>query len=516
MKKTRIISLLLIVCLLLACAACGGGKTETESSKAETGESTTQAPDETDTEASTEEVTEAATEAPAETTDTDDETDPAAISEAAMENFLKKLDTCNYVVSGGDGPTTNVVSSEQAYIVYGDEEEYAETFVFMSLNGETFQAVIEGLGDVEDVEFISTDSVIDCMGEILPNNWMEISGGNMWELFYNDTEKPLEFTSTNEYVKRTLGALGGFGQFSLDRMQEVHMILDAKDPQSVHFTAVVEDAPPVIYDDLDLMLEFGKADDNSKVKQWLEAPVYPDARTAWTRDDIDTLDVVYMRNYGEQILPFPAASSYAMVFDKDAYRDFTGFLLTDAHFTEKDVEDYKEQLLDFGYTEETGTLIDGSTATVYRKLLREEYRAYAQLYLEYDNGLAVLGTLYHDLPEYEGLEAVSAAVQEYGFAALPDTDILTGWTTRDAAAAITESWAYYFDYDFNITLTLDYTDRDSAKAYLEDYKNKLIENGFVDRFNPGEDNGSCATADDLIKFRYTWGYNLQRRDQILL
>ena len=118
-----------------------------------------------------------------------------------------------------------------------------------------------------------------------------------------------------------------------------------------------------------MTLEFGTAKDNSSIKQWMDAPVYPDPRRDWTEEDVYVLDQTFNRGYGKDVLPFPAVSSYAMSFDKNAYNDFTGILLMDPHWTEKDVEDYKELLKNSGYSEETGTIIDGSTATVYRRLL---------------------------------------------------------------------------------------------------------------------------------------------------
>ena len=472
MKTVRIISLILAAALLSALCACGG--------EAKNGGSGLLGANKAGENAS-----------------------PADISAAAMDNFVARLEAGNYRVAGDQGPVTYAVSPEQVYVVYG-EKKSAETFAFMTLKGETFETVIEGgrEGKIGEVVFVSTDSAIDVAGEILPNSWIGLTGGNMWEFFYNDPEAPLEFTSNDMNVKTTLAALGGYGEFTLNRMEEVHMILDAEDPAAVRFTAVVPDAGSVKYADLDLTLTFGAAESDKRIEQWLKKPVYPAPRTAWTREDIDGLDQVFFRGYGEKALPFPSVSSYAMAFDKNAYSQFTGFLLMDPHWTEKDVEEYTALLKSSGYKEETGTRLDGSTGTVYRLLLREEYKAYAQLEVGFDKGLELVGRLYHERPEYDGREAISGVLEQKGFAALPETDVFTGWTAYDTTGGQSESWAYYFDYNFYMTFRLGYEDRAAARAYLEDYGAKLAQKGFLERFTPGEDDGRYTSANEFVVFDY--------------
>lgn len=463
MKKTKIIALILAACLVLSCCSCGGanlgGKKDGSGSS------------------------------------------PADISAAAMENFVKKLEADNYVISGESGPVTNVVSPEVVYIEYGKGKS-SSTFVFMTLNGETFKAEIEGKDKIEEVAFVSNDNAADYLSEILPNNWMALSGGNMWELFYNDTAKPLEFTSNDDDVKRTLAGLGGYGEFTLSRMEEVHMVLDAEDPKTVSFTAVVTDAPPVVYEDLALTLKFGSAKEDNRISKWLKNPVYPEKKTEWTQDDIYTLDNVFNRGYGETAFPFPGTSSYALILDPKAYSEFTGIRMLDGHWTEEDLENYGKLLKDSGFQETTGERLDGSTGTVYRRLLREEYDSYSQLELYYDNGAEIIGRRYNDCPEYNGIEAISDAVQEYGFAALPDTDVFTGWTAQDTGKRRSEDWIYYFDYNFYMSFSLTYSDKDSAKEYLENYADSLLDKGFISRFVAGEENGKYTSANEYVVFQY--------------
>ncbi|MBQ1342410.1 MAG: hypothetical protein IIY33_08010 [Erysipelotrichaceae bacterium] len=464
MKQKKIILLAIIFCMLFGCFACtdkGGAEPEPELT-------------------------------------------PAELSEKAMENFVRKLEAGNYEIIGSSKAETHAVSPEQVYIKYNMGEGTHLYYVFMTLKGETFTSMIYDDEKITDVEFLSTDNAIDYLGEMLPNNWISLTQGNMWEIFYNDVNKPLEFTSNDANVKKTMAALGGYGEFALARMQEVHMILDAKDPTSVHFTAEIPDNPVtrMEFDDLDLTLNFGTAKSDSRVDEWMKSPIYPPVRTSWTRDDIAMIENVFLRDYGEEALPFPKTSSYAMIFDDKAYGEMRGIRLIDPHWTEKDIEDYKELLRSKGFTEEDGTLADGTPAKVWRHLLREEHHAYSQLYLNYDNGLELEGTLYHKNPQYEGLAAISEVVRKNGFAALPETDVFAEWKAADTAASQTEGWAYFFDYNFYMMFDLKFSDLEAAKAYLANYRNILLSQGFVLKYTPGEGNDGCATTNDVISFTY--------------
>ncbi|MBQ1506177.1 MAG: hypothetical protein IIZ48_05345, partial [Erysipelotrichales bacterium] len=82
MKITRILSLFLIACVVLAACACSGKKEEEKPD-----------PDRT----------------------------PAEISEAAMNNFVKKLQDANYTVTGAAKSVTNVASADQVYFEYKND-----------------------------------------------------------------------------------------------------------------------------------------------------------------------------------------------------------------------------------------------------------------------------------------------------------------------------------------------------------------------------------------------------------
>ena len=474
--NVRILSLLLAVFLLLGCCACGAREGEDR----ETDPASGQAPD-----------------VPADLT-------PAELSELAMANFVRKLQAGNYVVRGTDGPVTRAVSPEQVCFEY-PHDGYPTYYAYMTLNGETFATVIED-NEMGDVEFVSTAPAIDALEELLPNNWIALTAGNLFEFFYNDVEKPLEFVSNDENVKYTLCCLGGYSRYVLEIMEEVRMTLDAADPTSVHFHAEVPDEKGSMYhyDDLDLTLRFGEAAGNAHVEAWLSDPSYPMVRTAWTKADVAALDNVFMREYGAGAVPFPSFASYALFFDPKAYDAFSGFRILDAHAGEKDVEDYRKLLLDNGYSEVAERQSDGSTVTVYRKLLREQYHAYAELYPHYDNGFVLVGLPYYEDPSYEGLPAISEVLREHGFASLDDTGLFSGWTAVEESASRSESFSYFFDYDLYMPFLLSFEDAAAARAYWDDYGNRLLAAGFVESFVAGDNRAQFNTPNSSKLFRFTF------------
>ena len=473
MKK--FFALLLAVCLVLALCACGAPSGGNNSSNSNGSGNSNEA---------------------------DKELTPAEMSDKAMENFVKKLQAGNYTATGPTDISTNAVSPETVYFQY-PHEGYPTTYAYMTLNGETFAMHVEN-NEIEQVEYISRVNAIDAVAGLVPNNWITVTGGNMFELFYNDPEKPLEFTSNDQNVKYTVCCLAGYGEFVLGIMEEVRMIMDAVDPSSVRFTAVVPDQGMIKYDDIDVTLKFGEAAAEPHIENWYKSPVYPPVRTDWTKLDLATLGNVFMRDYGREAVPFPPFASYTLSFDPSAYEAFNGIRITDDHATEKDVEDYKALLLKNGFTAVEEKQDDGSNVTVYRKLLREYYHASAELYPRYDNGFELIGMPYYEDPSYEGLEAISALVQEHGFAPLPDTDLFSGWSTTDEWASRTEGFAYFYEYDMYAPFLLSFTDAAAAESYWKEYGKKLEEYGFAESFVAGENRSEYKTPDGDKLLRVTF------------
>ena len=472
MKIKKILAMLLVLCLVFAFTACGGtdnGSGENNNENPNNGEQTEPSEPE--------------------------ELDAAVV----MENFVKKLQAGNYVVDVKDYVKTTAYSPEMVYFTSNSSINHA----FVTANGETFEGYLEQDG-LYDVGFVSLQNAIDSLSFLLPNYWVTVSHGNMWDLFYNNVDNPLEFTSYDDIVKTTLLGLRGYGEKALEFMEEVHMLMDAEDPTTVHFTAHIGETGSLIhYDDLDITLQFGVATSDPRIEAWLENPVYPPTRTAWTKSDIGTLDLVFMRDYGEVAVPFPEFASYAMNFDDNAYVERTEILLSDAHATEQDVKDYITVLLNNGYEAVDGT-VDGENVTLYHKLLREEKNAYAELYPSYDNGFVLHGGLYFPKVEYNGLDELNKALVENGFAELDETDNLTGWVGEETSDRRTESWAYFFNYDFYVQMRLNYEDREAAEAYFEEYGNKLLEQGLAVAYEPGYDRGTYTSSNEFKSFTYVF------------
>ena len=463
MKRTRFLQLLLIICLLFLGFGCSQGGNKP-----------------------------------------DPELTPAERAEAAMDNFIRKLQAGNYQITGGQSAAINVVSPELVMFQYPHGLD-PFSYVFMSLKGETFATVLyDSDRHIDDVEFVSTDDAIKVNGTLLPNGWIDLCGGEMFSRFYNNVDNPLEFTSYDEEIKLSLLSMAGYSERAMRVMEEAHVLLDNDDPSVVRLTAVVHDdeVARIKYKDIDLTLTFGAGKSDSRIDSWLKDPVYPAIRTGWTRDDLETHDLTFFRNYGQKAVPFPQTSSHAMILDPDAYKLYTGFRLLDHNLSEKDVEDYKLLLLSEGFEEGQGSSFAGQNVTVYRRVLREERNAWVQLYPAYDDGFVLEGKLDYRCPEFEGLEAISAEVQKHGFAPLEQTDVFGDWKAIDVAGPQTEGWVYYFDFDFYGGIQLTFEDRQAARAYLSKYADSLLKQGFIESFIPGEDNRCVTSANSFTSFSY--------------
>ena len=418
--------------------------------------------------------------------------------ERAMDNFVRKLDEGNYLIANEGKLSINAYSPEQVTFIY---DMQGVTYAFMTKDNETFNGYIQD--DVmDDVSFYGPGTALENLSDILPNGWYEMSGGNMWELFYNNVDDPLEFTSYEDEVKLTLLHLAGYADMALSAMEEVHVRLDKEDPDNVQFTAKIGDVAMIHYDDLDLTLQFGKGTSDANVEKWLKNPVYPPTRSGWTKEDLAQMDLVFMKGYAADTIPFPTFASYALIFDENAYRENTEILLKDAHGTEADLEGYIEQLKGFGYEPAEVQTEDGTSVTVYRKLLREKYHAYAQVYPYFDNGFTLEGGMYYDNPSYEGLDSINKVLVEKGFAEMDETDLINNWKAVDSAGSRSEGWAYFFDYDLYMPIIQEYSDRDAVEAYLQNYGSKLKAIGYRDQYTQNGD--SFETEDSKKMFRYTF------------
>ena len=133
-------------------------------------------------------------------------------SERAMDNFLSKLEAGDYVIDCEDNLIRATVFSDD--LVYynlniRDGENTYDGFALMTVNGtETFMGYL-GEESVEHISFTGEGKAFDLAKELelpslkskLPNHWIDAAEGNIWNLFYNDPENALRFSSNGDELK---------------------------------------------------------------------------------------------------------------------------------------------------------------------------------------------------------------------------------------------------------------------------------------------------------------------------
>lgn len=405
-------------------------------------------------------------------------------SDKAMENFAAKLEAGNYVMETAS--FKGVVSSpDHVYFTFPDGTGYG----VVTLNGESFYGVL--LEDsFQDTQYVSNKPAIDIAAEKLPNTWLDIAEGNLFNVFYGHADTPLEYITDDDNIKSSLSSIVNYGYAALALMHEVTMKFDAEDPTTVKITAVVDDNPGarIFYDDIDLTITFGTATEDERIVSWTKNPVYPDGKTAWEMEDLFYFNSVFLPGYGEQSVPFPTFASYALKIDDDVFNDYEKLLITDSQATEKDVEDYKQTLLNNGFETVEMTDASGRPVTKYRKLLREKYKCYALLYPYFADGFVLEGERYYDEATIYTLDEINSVIQDFGFAAIPENEHLTNWQALDTKGDRSESWLGFFDYELALVITVNYDSEEELAKFIEDYGKLLVEKGYHPEYNnAGED-----------------------------
>ncbi len=426
-------------------------------------------------------------------------------SEKAMENFLAKVDACNYTVDAKDHLKISVFSKDQVNFEYADD--MYNDFTVMSVDNETFQAFLTEDG-LEDVSFIDEGHAVDAAKSRLLNYWMDesVSEGNIWNLFYNDQDEPLKFVSYEDVVKQTVMSFMGYGDNVLRLMHEVYMILDAEDPALVHLQAEVDDdvVARIFPDDIDVTVTFGDAESNSLAEKWMSNPVYPEGRTEWTEGDIFILNSVFLPGYGKDALPFPSFASYAFKIDEENFVFNDEVSIRDSRASEKDMQEYIAELLKNNFTEVKDKDADGVEKTYYRRLLRDEYDCYTSVNLEYDNGVNMVANKYYEFPVYENQDEINKVIQAHGYLPLPASANIKSLYARDSANQLTESWLYFFNYDLLLYADVDYENYEELLDYLNEYGDALVNAGFhpVYTDETEQEIDRYESEDEFCSFRY--------------
>ncbi|MBQ6333875.1 MAG: hypothetical protein IJI46_02240 [Erysipelotrichaceae bacterium] len=403
----------------------------------------------------------------------------AEISEKAMENFVAKLEEGNYTIDAPEYKKTSVYSKDLVSFDY--VEDVYDDYVIMSLDDESFQAYLKEDGSLDEVEFLGEGKAIDAAGSKLPSYLLQISNGNMFELFYNDTNEPLTFFSHEDLVKDTLRSFVGYNENAINLMEDVYLIMDKMDPGVVHLKAVVNDdqVARVFYDDIDVTISFGKAESNEAAEAWLKAPVYPEGKKEWDYADEFVLNSVFLTGYGLEAVPFPSFASYAMKMDQENFLMDDEVCIRDSKASQQDMKDYIATLLAEGFEKATEIDDEGNDKIVYRKLLREEYDCYSSINVEYNDGVDITARKYYDCPTYDDLDGINAVLKKVGYPVLDDSLEYESITAKDKASQSAESWLYFYKYDAVLETAIKVKDRQAAENYMAAYVDKLVNNGYA-------------------------------------
>lgn len=444
--------------------------------------------------------------APAQTAEagkTEVQASSADISEKAMNNFLNKVDQGNYTINDGKFLKTSVYSNDQVYFEF--TEDMYEDFAVVSVNNETFQGFIEN-GGLNDISYIGEGCAVDAAKPRLLNNWMDesVSQGNIYNLFYNSPEEPLTFVSYEDAVKRSLLSFTGYGTNALRLMHEVYMVLDNEDPSVVHLKAEMDEdqVARIFLDDIDVTVSFGEAAASPEAEAWMNNPVYPAGRSGWTDTDIFIFNSVFLPGYGEAAVPFTPFASYALTIDDENFVMDDEVSIRDSHATAEDMENYIELLKHEGFSEVKETNQDGTGKTYYRRILREDYKCYSSIELDYDNGINMKARKYYDFPVYEGLDKVNEVIVPLGFTALPESGSVRSVKATDTACEATESWLYFFDYDSVLYVDVDFEDGGKMSDYLKDYEEALVNAGFRPVYVDETEIDRYESENGFSSFRY--------------
>ena len=358
--------------------------------------------------------------------------DTGEIAETAMNNFLKKVEEGNYTINAESYLKTSVYSNDLVWFDY--TEDLYDDFAVMRVNDEVFRGLLNE-GTVTDISFLGEGLATDAVKSRLLNYWLDedVSQGNIYNLFYNRQDAPLTFVSYEEIVKQTLISFAGYGDSALRLMEEVYLEMDDVDPSEVHLKAVANDdvVARIFYDDIDITVTFGNAEDNAVAEAWMSNPVYPQAKENWDGADVFILNSVFLPGYGEEAVPFPAFASYAMKIDEENFVTDDAVYIRDSKASEDDMEEYIDLLLKEGFTE--------AEDHVYRRMLREDYQCYSSIAVEYDNGVNLTANKYYDFPVYDDLDAANTVIENLGYPALPSSDNFENIKATDTANELTES-----------------------------------------------------------------------------
>lgn len=430
--------------------------------------------------------------------------DPVVVdSEAAMNNFLAKVDNLDYSIRCEDYVTISAHSNNLIDINFDDDSSFTD-FGYITVNHETFRTRY-GNNAISSMDFLGIDDASEAANDILLNSWMDydVSEGNIWNLFYNDPDNPLTFTSHDESVIELIMKYSNINELNKQRIQNIYLALDAEDPAECRVTADIADGLTPI-DPIDLVITFGNSPTNSVAEAWMnnQNRQYPAARTEWGDDYKFVLDSVFISGYGEAAVPFPTFASYAFIINEGDFISTEEARIKDFHATQQDLQDYAQLLMDNGFS----PVVD--EPNTFRKLLRAEYNCYSNIKLEYDNGVSIIANRYYDMPSYDNLTDINSLVTSKGFIELPNYSSIKSYDAIDRTNKEIEGFLYLFNYDLYLYIDIEYDNYDALMGDLTSYGNTLVQNGYqicyINEDDPtlGIDRYEYESPLGIMSFRY--------------
>ena len=424
-------------------------------------------------------------------------------SEAAMNNFLAKVDNLDYSIRCEDYVTISAHSNNLIDINFDDDGSFTD-FGYITVNHETFRTRYRD-NAISSMDFLGIDDASEAANDILLNSWMDydVSEGNIWNLFYNDPDNPLTFTSHDESVIELIMKYSNINELNKQRIQNIYLTLDAEDPTECRVTADIADGLTPI-DPIDLVITFGNSPTNSVAEEWMnnQNRQYPAARTEWGDDYKFVLDSVFISGYGEAAVPFPTFASYAFIINEGDFVSTEEARIKDFHATQQDLQDYAQLLLDNGFSPVM------NEQNTYRKLLRAEYSCYSNVKLEYDNGVSIIANRYYDMPSYDNLTDINSLVTSKGFIELPNYSSIKSYDALDRTNKEIEGFLYLFNYDLYLYIDIEYDNYDALMDDLTSYGNTLVQNGYqicyINEDDPtlGIDRYEYESPLGIMSFRY--------------
>ena len=429
----------------------------------------------------------------------------AEIAESAMNNFMNNLKTKNYVIDFKDHITINVYSDDLVDfkfgddygLGFGDEIAYDEMAVVTINNNETFNVFFGEdnhqlcfyVNEGKAKELVTFNAGSDVIATRLFDYWIDsaTTEENIWNLFTNYDEKnPLTFIATDYYdiVKETMQIIGGLGEYVMGRMQDIYLEFEDESANIAHFkTSFSAGLTPV--PDIDIVITFGNAVASEKAVAWMndDTREYPDAKDEWDAIDEMHLNAVFLPPYGVIAVPFPDFASYAFMFNISVILSDDEIDLRDPKATEADLASYIAKLETEGFTRAENEYGE----TVYRKLLREEYKCYSEIYLEYNNGVNIVAKKYYDFDTYEGLDAINNVLSRSSFPVLQASSHFNNLNAVDTKEEMTESWLYFFDYDLVLYVNAKYDEFENMDTYVNRYIKQLTDSGYTLAYGEDEE-----------------------------